>query len=211
MVQIPTEFVPPTTSIQQWKLPPLASRYHEVLVPTGGGRTDTVTIVVSNVDLASAEAGALAPMAYTVRLSSTPVDPSYQKTKAGIYVKLDVPDPLRWSTWVIEDSVADLAQSLATLEEGTAFPNPFTPDGAKLLSIPVDDPAPVAGTLSVYTANMDRVFESGSLKSTGISRQLFSWDGRTSSGQSLPSGVYIYVLSVEGGRIITGKIALIRK
>lgn len=210
IVQIPTEFVPPATTISQ-KLPPLATRYHQVLVPSGTGLMDTVTLALNNVDYPSALSGGLVPISYTWRLAATPVDPSYRQTKAGIYVKLEVADPLVWTAWFIEDSLANSGESLASLEEGTAFPNPFTPDGSKVLYIPVDDIAPVSGSLSIYSGSMDRVYESGLLRSSGVTRQLFSWDGRTSSGQPVPTGIYIFVLSLDGGKTVRGKIAVIRK
>ena len=210
IVLVPTEFVPPTTAITQ-KLPPLSTRYHQVLVPTGTGRMDTVTLALNNVDYPSALSGTLLPISYTWRLASTPVDPSYRQTNAGIYVKLDVAEPLNWTAWIIEDSLANPGVSMASLEEGMAFPNPFTPDGSKFLYIPVDDPAPVSGSFSIYSGNMDRVYESGPVRSSGVTRQLFSWDGRTSSGQSAPTGIYIYVLSLDGGKTVRGKIAVLRK
>ncbi len=129
----------------------------------------------------------------------------------GVYVKLDVANPLLWTTWFIGDSSARLNQGFLALAEGTPFPSPFIPDGKALISIPVDGSEPVSGDLSIFTGNMDLVYTSGTAQSTGSARQLFSWNGVTDKGTLAPSGIYLFVLKLGNGRQVKGKIAVLRR
>jgi hypothetical protein len=207
---IPSDFVPPSMTLSQ-TLPPLASRYHQIIVQTGPSTTDTLILALSNIDLQSAENNLLDPVSYRLILSKSQPDPSYHSAGLGIYVKLDVASPLLWSIWFIGDSTADLNLGFLALAEGIAFPNPFKPDGRALVSIPIDGSTPLSGTLSVYTSNMDLVFSSGQVTSTGSARQMFSWNGTTSDGKFAPSGIYIYVLQLDNDQMLRGKIAVVRR
>jgi hypothetical protein len=210
IVLIPSDFVPPSMTIAQ-TLPPLASRYHQIMVQTGPSTQEPLVIAVSNIDLQSAESGLFGPVSYSLRLATSQPDPSYRPAGLGVYVKLDVASPLLWSTWLIGDSTAVLNLGFLALAEGVAFPNPFKPDGRALVSIPIDGSTPLSGTLSVYTSNMDLVFSSGQVSSTGSARQMFSWNGTTSDGKFAPSGIYIYVLHLENDQMLRGKIAVVRR
>jgi hypothetical protein len=41
-------------------------------------------------------------------------------------------------------------------------------------------------------------------------RHVIEWDGRTDDGRRAPSGVYLYRLSLEGGEVLAGRVAVVR-
>jgi hypothetical protein len=210
IVQMPREFTPPSTTIDG-SLEPLAARYHQVLIQSTPSKRDTLTIAVSNVNVPGALAGAfpLEPYAYDVSVEQK--DPLYKLTDAGVYVKLYVTTPINWSSWFIVGSTAHRDAGFLALREGSAFPNPFTPDGRSLVSIPIDGSSPATGTLSVFTSSMDLVYSSPSVQSVGVERQVFTWNGTRNDGAAVASGVYVFVLSLDGDRMVKGKIAVVRK
>ncbi len=210
ILETPIEYMPPSSTMSQGMVA-LAARYHQVLVSQGAQDIDTVVLALSNVNVDAAVNGSLATFPYGFVISANQVDPSSQPTRSGVYVKFSVPDPLNWTLWFIEDSTAGLSAGVRTLAEGTAFPNPFSPDGKLNVHIPVDSEIPVTGVLTVYSSNMDLVYNSGTVHSSGSIRQVFSWSGQTETGVLAPTGIYLYVLQVGEGRTIRGKIAVIRR
>ncbi|MGB6033308.1 MAG: FlgD immunoglobulin-like domain containing protein, partial [Bacteroidota bacterium] len=97
-----------------------------------------------------------------------------------------------------------------TLTEGSPFPNPFRTGGTSSLFIPVVSEDPQEGTLRVYNAAMDLVFDAGMVSHSVRGRQAFEWSGRTNDGEAAESGVYVLVVSLKD-RVVTGKVALIRE
>ncbi len=210
IAQLPREFTPPSTMIDG-SLQPLAARYHQVLLQPTPSKRDTLTVAVSNVDVSGAFAGTFSQESYAYDVSVEQKDPLYRLTDAGVYVKLNVTTPLRWSSWFIVGSTAHRDAGFLALREGSAFPNPFSPDGRAVVSIPIDGSSRVTGTLSVFTSSMDLVYSSPSVQSFGVERQVFTWNGTNNVGTAVPSGVYVFVLSLDGDRLVKGKIAVVRK
>jgi hypothetical protein len=210
IAQMPRDFAPPFTTING-SLQPLAARYHEVLLQSTQSKRDTLTIAVSNVDVPGAFAGTFPQELYGYDLSVEQKDPLYKRTDAGVYVKLNVSTPLNWTSWFIVGSTAHRESGFLALSEGSAFPNPFTPDGRSAVSIPIDGTSRVTGSLFVFTSSMDLVYSSPPEQSVGVERQVFTWNGRNNDGVAVPSGVYVFVLSLDGDRLVKGKIAVVRK
>jgi hypothetical protein len=201
MAQTTIEFTPPSRQLGG-SLPSLAARYYTVL--SGG---DTLTIALANTNLDAALAGG-AVHPYTLLISDTQTDESYQPTGTGLYVKLDVPDLIHWAQWYIVGDVVNNGPQ-ASLEEGTPFPNPFRANGSSSLSIPVSGEEPQEGTVQIYNASLDLVYD-GTLLSRQIGgRQAFLWNGRTNDGDLAESGIYIIVVSLNQ-KVLTRKVALIR-
>jgi hypothetical protein len=210
IAQTPRDFAPPSTTLDG-SLQPLAARYHQVMLQASPTQRDTLTIAISNVDVPGAVAGTLPMQTYVYDVSVEQKDPMYKATDAGVYVKLNVATALNWSTWFIVGSTAHRDAGFLSLREGSAFPNPFTPDGRSVVSIPLDGTSRVTGTLSIFTGSMDLVYNAPAGSSVGIERQVFTWDGTNAQGILVPTGVYVYFLSLDGGRMIKGKIAVVRR
>ena len=205
MVQVPFEYVPPARDVSG-SLAALGSRYYQVI-----GSPDTMTVILSNLDLAGA--GSVVPpnRAYAYHFRSTRSDESYRLTPLGIYARLDVADLSAWSTWYVMGDTVRRNYDPELLVEGKSFPNPFVPGTHARVCLPVKTDNPVRGTLYVFAGGIDLVYSSASVLS-GLyqDRQMFFWDGKDNDGRLVPSGVYVYVLELEEKRL-RGKIAVVRK
>ena len=131
-------------------------------------------------------------------------DQSFKKLSNGIYVRLDVPDPSNWST--VETAPAIIASV-------TPAPNPFSAGDSRVLDfhIPMTT-RPSSVILTVLGVGMARIFQGplgvrDDLSSPFV--QVAEWDARDSFSRPLSSGVYIYVLTVDGAEH-TGKFSVVR-
>lgn len=180
----------------------LGSRYHQVLASS-----DTLILVLANVDFIAGLVGNMNAHEYSLLLSNRALDELYRSTPAGVYFKLDVSDPTNWSPGVIVRG----GVIPSTIPEGVPFPNPFLVDGKTSIYIPVKISGSAQGQLSVLSSNMDLVFaQTVNPVSPGPGQLAFAWNGRTNHGDIAQTGVYFFVLEVQG-RTLTGKFAIVRK
>lgn len=193
-------FTPPSRSIADL-LAPLSARYTQVLF-----HADTLMLIPVNEDIDAARASDLQTQPYTYLLNIDRPDGSYRETAAGIFVKLDVTAPTNWYSWeLVNGGVVP-----APLHAGIPFPNPFIPGKQGFLAIPVPVTSPVTGTLTIFDAAMVRAWTVDATSSLYLGNYVFTWDGRTESGDAAQTGVYLFVLELPDQRL-TGKFALIRK
>ncbi len=205
MVQVPVDYVPPGRDISG-SLAALGSRYYQVM-----RNSDTMTVILNNMDLAGAGAASPPSRPYTYHFKSSGDDASYRLTPLGIYARLDVADISAWTTWYVVGDTVRPNYDPDALSEGRSFPNPFLPGLHTRVCLPVRTEDQVRGTLYVYSAGLDLVYTSpGALSSLYLDRQMFFWDGKDNTGRTVPSGVYVYVLELPDRRL-RGKIALVRK
>lgn len=201
VVERPIGYTPPVRIFAD-SLGPLATRYHQVIV-----NTDTLVLALANIDFAEASAGNEDKFPYTLTLQSTRIDETYRETGTGVFVKLNVEDPSNWFLrFIVNGGIpVDLSSPLSP------FPSPFRADGRSSLYLPVRASARVEGTLHIFSAGMNRIFSSRSTSNVILSgMNVFSWNGRTDSGQIAGSGVYIYVLELPG-EVVKGKIVVMRE
>jgi hypothetical protein len=119
----------------------------------------------------------------------------------GIYYHLEVSDPENWT-------------SQETLEkmigEVIVYPNPFTIRGGRPLTFKL--PQPVTGTeatLNIFSASMDRIYSSIIPVISSQFEPKLQWNGIGSRGDAITSGIYLYVISLEG-KDYKGKFAVVR-
>jgi len=196
IVQLPTQFVPPTGMLTG-NLEPLSSRYHQVYTPA-----DTVTLIQCNNNRDAAEQDYTAQFAYSIYLANSQVDAAYEQAGAVLFFKPSTSDPSNWKTMKIVGGKA----SFTGIAEGVPFPNPFRPDVAGLLFIPAEASQ---GTLYIYSTSMDLVFSAAEASAVKFGKPMFTWDGQTRDNKPARSGIYLFVLAIPG-KTVTGKIALIR-
>jgi len=131
-------------------------------------------------------------------------DESYKVLSNGLYVRLDVPDPEHWTT---------IESSPAVVSEVSPYPNPFPAGEFDRLRFRIPAAAkPAAVGLTVLTSSMERVFQGplairDDLATASV--QVAEWDGKDLLGRTLTSGVYVYILDVDGTEH-TGKLAVVR-
>jgi hypothetical protein len=100
-----------------------------------------------------------------------------------------------------------------TLAVRTA-PQPFVNDGANEMVLAVGTPSEQVSLVHVwiYTSSMSRVREITQTSLLGLNNLLgVIWDGRDNDGRLVPSGVYIYQLSLNGGDPTLGKFAVVSR
>ena len=164
--------------------------------------TDTVTVALTNVNT-TCPTDAAAPSPFTMTVSKSGPDNTYRSIAGNLFLKLDVTDPSQWVAWDIERN----GVGSPTVAEGVAYPNPYIPDQHDAVYIPANA---VEGDLAIYSSAMNLVYNGHQHLTSRLGQAVFVWNGRTSSGSSVNSGIYLFVLNL-GTRIVTGKIALVRK
>ena len=131
-------------------------------------------------------------------------DQSFKKLSNGIFVRLDVPDPSNWST--VETAPAIIASV-------TPAPNPFPAGDSRTLDFRIPMTVrPSSVFLTVLGVGMQRIFQGplgirDDLSSPFV--QVGEWDARDGFSRPLSSGIYIYVLTVDGAEH-TGKFSVVR-
>jgi hypothetical protein len=175
----------------------LSARYHQVFTPV-----DTVVIVQCNINRESAEGHSGSTFPYSITLSSSQVDGSYEPAGNMLFISPSVSDPTNWKTLKIVQGVA----SLTGIAEGTPYPNPFRPNGTSVLFIPAQA---ASGTLYIYSSSMDLIYSAAQTSVVKGGKSMFTWNGHAHDDNPAKSGIYVFVLSIPG-KTITGKIALIR-
>ena len=102
----------------------------------------------------------------------------------------------------IEDHGKPVAQNFRLRQN---YPNPFNPT----TTIPVDMKKAGRVRIDIYNAAGAKVATLGSQR-LNRGHGYFKWNGKNFQGQELPSGVYIYRLSVDGKYYGTRKMILLR-
>ncbi len=203
------EFTPPSRAIEGATTPLKAfgSKYYQIMAPADT-LTDTLTLVLSNINFDAALHDPAAQFPYRYLLNVNRVDGSYNPTGVAVFYKLEVPDLSNWWTW----PVTKAGIGKPSIAEGVVFPNPFRPDRVGAMRIAIRRQEPVPGTLRIFSSSMDLVYSISSLATRFIPDVWgFEWNGKTDKNAPAGSGVYFYVLELLSGETIKGKFALVRK
>jgi hypothetical protein len=209
---VPASFEPPqTTRTIPGNLSNLAGRYHDVR-----RLLDTLVLAVSYVSLGAWAQGTGSSQDYTYTLTTQGGGTGYTYVGAGIYVKLDAPDQAAWHSLALLNGDLTGEVGLPETPVGITFPSPYLANGFTSVNITIPAAGSSAGTLYIYSSNMDLV-SSAQVSTLLVGRlQCVQWDGKTRTGSGAPTGIYLYHLvytdPVSGSqRTQDGKIALIRQ
>ncbi len=188
IVSTSIDFFPPS-QLLGGSLFVLSSAYYNI-----NSGAETLPFLVSNINLDSAIAGDLSTFPYSYSLTET----QYSNLSSSLIVS----DPSNWYSKILfgGNSIVD------------PFPDPFQANGSNVISIPVNGPGPVTGTLYIFSSDMKLVY-SGTLStklSTLLGEQVFQWNGKKNNNDVASSGIYIYFIQIQG-QSIKGKFALLRK
>jgi hypothetical protein len=174
--------------------------------------TNHMSAIVSNIDLHDTStnsdyrvwnAYSDNPQNYTYQVSNTGTTGSKHLSNGLYATLLNVVDIQNWNT---QESVPPIINDMAV------FPNPYRTGQSPAIwfafpSIPQQQTA----DLTIYSSSVQLMF-SGSLPVI-YARPLepaLRWDGRTSGGSTLPTGIYFYSITIDD-QTRTGKFAVIRK
>jgi predicted GH43/DUF377 family glycosyl hydrolase len=99
--------------------------------------------------------------------------------------------------------VEDLPASAGALVDRGAFPNPFNPHTVIRFEARTDLPCRVA----VYDVRGRRVWDTGQFAPVRGLNEV-TWTGRTSAGDRVAGGVYVYRVTAADGAAVSGKVTL---
>ena len=197
------DYIPPESSFGD-TIQAISSTYHRICLlrspadTCASGRDMFVT--VSNVNIPSGHTEDLFAFRYGLSANQTG---GTRELSNGLYSRLIVPDPENWST----DETAP-----AIVSDVQVFPNPYVLRDIRPLwfRFPVTPQQPDA-LLSVFNSALIRVF-SGQLPVTEFrpGEPALRWDGRSEEGGAIATGVFFYVIEVDGAQY-SGKFAAIRE
>lgn len=167
-----------------------SSLYQPVLV--GSGR---MSVIISNVDMRTTTLR----HAFRYLMQDAPQE-GFRQLSNGLNVRLDVADPANWQTqesvpWVVSDVVI--------------YPQPYRSSGKNVLVFKLPPLSGSTALLAITSSGMDRVFQQ-SLPVIGGPEPAVEWNGRDDDGAMTSSGVYFYILEVDG-RQYSGKFVLLRE
>ena len=190
-------FVPPS-AVMRGTGQPLSSHF---LNSFSG--SDTLSVVLCNVDEAAAEADRYAAQEFELSLKA----PDGSSGVGNLSVSLTSGDRRAW--W--DRSFAGASPAGSPL--ASPYPNPFHPDGHRTVLIPL--PSTFSGNveLSLYDASLELVLRRS--VSADVRKGLYTglngvaWDGKDDKGKIVSTGVYWYIAE-SVGVVQRGKIAVVR-
>ena len=188
--------LPPVSRQVNDMLPCLSSAYYRFI--TG---SDSLAVLIAHLSTPCPMGAAASPFSFV--LTRQPPDGNYRSIGLGYYLKLSVDNPSEWIAWNIGPSGA----GGINMKQGMSFPNPFLAGNQSTLYFPVEVGE---GTLTIYSPAMELVYSGHQSATSHLGQRVLTWDGKTSTGQSARSGVYLFILDVDG-KSISGKFALVRQ
>jgi len=203
-------FTPPSRSFTD-TIQALSSVYHPICLLDSLRQTcntsPKMVAIISNLNTAASGNG----LGYGFRYDlATSGDNTYKPLGNGLYVRLTTPDPVNWASQEIETDSGTVVPIVPQYTEPLTCPNPFIPRGNKPLNfrIPVDPSHPTTAFLSIFTMSMDKVYSHElPLLQTSCGNGL-EWDGHNDRGETIASGIYFFVVTVNGKQI-TGKFSVL--
>ncbi len=163
--------------------------------------SDSVYYIVTNVDSKDALAAAHEVFAYTLDVSPV-VAPSWSALPNGMSYRFAVEDARNWSIVPLH------AAGFFSSSETAPFPNPFDPKRSSLL-FPMPAGTRANTMLYVFSSSMELVAEVNLSAVLIFGKQCYEWNGKTSKGGFVSTGVYFYVIKADGIDV-RGKIAVVR-
>ena len=196
------EFIPPTATISSTARN-LSIRIFQLTVSGGGMWSDTISMVLTNINLVAAENSDDQSYNVLYRFTTGPADETYGTLVDGLKVKLEVSDPVNWKSIGIVNTGITLAAV------NSPYPNPFLPGKSGGVAFPIDASQRTTVTLNIYSSSFDLVCSKVEDSTIQFGKQVVIWDGKNSNGSPVASGIYVYRI-VSGDKEYKGKIAVVR-
>jgi len=198
--------------LTQGRLYPLSFGLYSFSIGSSGSmHRDTVDFLITNARTNFGKGGPALPMdQFNLELSSLDRDgfrPLTLPDSSVVYFRLNAPSP----QFCVNPLIGGTAVSILTT---VVAPQPFISDGTADLVFGVNLAKEQVKDirLVIYAMSMTAVTEvtANSLQSSNNMLGII-WKGTDFEGRPVPSGVYIYELSVNGNEPVYGKIAVVRK
>ena len=195
-------FIPPSAVIADTARH-LSFQFFRLTVPRTGG-SDTLSVDVTNLNVAGANQGDNTAFPFSFRLTTETGDESYSALQNGLRYKLLVDDPTNWK------SLTFLNLGLTIADNIEPYPNPFFAGKSGGVAFPISTSQKAQATLNIYSTSLKLVISKVTDSITQYGQQVIEWDGRDSRGEFVQSGIYVYHL-VSGEKEYKGKIAVVRQ
>jgi hypothetical protein len=154
--------------------------------------------VISNVNTGSPNPNQEVYFTYDLNSSAAS---GYKNLGNGVYVKLDVSDPQNWNS---------LASLPVNYSQPLVYPSPYISASGAPLSFVMTPAVSSVATLTVLTASYGLVFRGDVQVITLATASKIMWTPNVSTGNSLATGVYYFVIQVDNNEY-KGKFAVVRK
>lgn len=210
MRQVNTRTMGASDEVIGGSLYPLSFGYYRVFVPTGVSAPDTVDFLITNARTNFGRGGpSVGKDEFWLEISLENKD-GYAAVAHGadtLYYSFRGSSP--------QFCAAPILGGLISVAPTTVIsPQPFLSDGAAQMLFGVNLAKDQVRNvrLWIYGANMVRVREIETREISALNNQLgVVWDGRDLRGDLVPSGVYLYQMSINDAEPTFGKFAVLRK
>ena len=173
----------------------------------GNSMADTLIVISSNSNAQAANIDPLPLTAFSISLFN--FEEQGSKKIAGNYFIIFESDELNF---VSESEILNNVFNPAVNQQNElaeAFPNPFQYEKNSFLYFPAPDSKFDVVNLYIYTPSMNLVFQDKEQIINFGDKKSVRWNGLDNTSNSLPAGVYIFVVE-SGGNIKKGKIAILK-
>ncbi len=189
---------------------PLSENYMRFINKINNDNYDTLDVIISNSDYRNGVDSMNGH--FTFQLS---IDYSPTSADKDYFVDFNSKNSSLWSETVIlndviinQDTTNPVPSAFAI---NYAYPNPFFYSRNNHIEIPTTASSSQKGNLNIYSTSMRLVYSREDYVFLGKrGTYIFSWNGRDSNGEKLPSGVYIYSTKT-GSNTTSGKIVIFNK
>ncbi|NOX64763.1 MAG: hypothetical protein GXO85_02935 [Chlorobi bacterium] len=200
------EYFPPKKTYSL-SIQPIANNY--LIFDLGySGINDTLVSIVTNGDVNSAAKDPYPSIDYTYSLMTNPEEGSSHIVNE--YYSKITSDNRNYLTEIdiLNDQVVE-GSSIPRGELDHVYPQPYSyyKHSDISLAVPVKNSLSDYANLYIYTISMNLVYNA-QLEVNKSGRRMVKWSGLDNNGNTLPSGIYIYVTD-SNGQILKGKLAII--
>ena len=167
-----------------------------------GVRTvDTVDFRISNVNTTDALADSHQVFSYSLEVSPNAIS-GWNSLPSGVSYSFNAASLLTWRVVVGADSIG-----IQSPLSASPFPNPFRPHEAPAIYFPYSPSKVSEVTLYIFSSSLE--LKAQLTPRYDYEKKSVMWNGRTSKGELVGSGIYVYVLKGDGVDVI-GKFAVVQ-
>lgn len=183
---------------------PLSNNFIQITDDTAPPRNEIIAII-TNSDIESSLKDSKSGIEFSYRIARNNIN-GFRKIVDNYYSKIESANNSFLAETNIFNNIPVNNGEIITDKLEYAFPQPFFHSKHSTIFFPVQENNYSSAELSVFTVDMDLVFNSTSMI-IGGEKLVCSWNARDNEGNPVKSGVYIYVTNVDG-KILKGKFVV---
>jgi hypothetical protein len=183
---------------------PISNNFITIADNLASPRNEIVAII-TNSDIASSMKDSKPVIEFNYRIARNNVD-GFRRIVDNYYSKIESANNSFLAETNVFNNIPVNNGQIITDKLEYAFPQPFYYSKHSTIFFPVQENSFTAAELSIFTIDMDLVFNSTSMV-IGGEKLVCGWNARDNNGNPVKSGVYIYVTNVDG-KILKGKFVV---